>query len=318
MSRRLGSLASAAALAVAGVWFLAPQAGAEVSDGHCSTATGVTVVVDFQELGGGTVVRCVEDVEAGTTGLQVLRLAGLSPEGTIKEGPSFVCRIAGRPSATETLPVTGTDGYRESCVQAAPDTAFWSYWHADNGGSWAFSNYGASAREVIPGGYEGWSFSLNNTGSSNPAPGVTPAHDVAKPTPSAKPTTPPPPTAQPAPTAKPSTTKATPSPTRSSTAPTTLNPAASSTAAAPPSATPSAPPSASPSASAALGTSSATAAADTPTAEPDAVSPSAPPAAPPVAALPPSGVPTGTLMGAGAVVALGVGGGVVWWRRRGL
>lgn len=316
MSRRLGSLASAVALATAGLWFVAPQAGAEVSDGHCTTATGVTIVVDFQELGGGTVVRCVENVTEGTTGLQVLHLAGLSPEGTIKEGPSFVCRVAGRPSATETLPVTGTDGYRETCVQAAPDSAFWSYWHADNGGSWTFSNYGASAREVIIGGYEGWSFSLNNTGSSNPAPGVKPYHDVPKPSPSAKPTTPPPSTAQPAPTAKPSTTKAAPSPTRSSTAP-AVTPTGSPTPTPTARATPSLSPSTTPSASATPSTSSATASPEAASAEPGAVVSSATPA-PPVAALPPSGVPTGTLVGAGAVMALGVGGGVVWWRRRGL
>ncbi|NHB85806.1 hypothetical protein G7085_17905 [Tessaracoccus sp. HDW20] len=113
-------------------------------------------------------MRCVEDVDPGTSGLQILQAAGMNPEGTRKDGPSFVCRIDARPGVNETIALNDDPSYREKCVTTPPDTAFWSYWHADNGGKWTFSNKGATTHEAIIGGYEGWSFSLDRSNGSNP------------------------------------------------------------------------------------------------------------------------------------------------------
>ncbi|MBB1484318.1 hypothetical protein H5392_10660 [Tessaracoccus sp. MC1865] len=349
MNVRPAALLASLFLAVAGSWVASPSASAAVTDGHCTTDTGVTLVVDHQELGGGRIIKCVEDVPGGTSGLGLLKLAGLSAEGTLHDGPGFVCRINGRPSLNESIPVDGSPDYRERCVDTPPKTAFWSYWHAPNNGSWTFSQMGGGNREVIPGGYEGWSFSLNNTENSNPPPGVTPSHRVVKPQPAPTTKAPAPTTQAPAATttAPAATTAAatTPAPATTPAAPTTAAPARTTTqprtstkprvvstptepsrSASPeaPAITPSsaapenveATPSASASPTVASVVTETAAASASPTDEQVA----APEGAPPVAATvaDDGGVPTGTLVGAGAVAAIGLGGGVMWWRRRGL
>lgn len=313
------------------------EAATSVTTGHCTDDTSVTVVVDFQELGGSTVVKCVSGLPAGSTGYDALLGAGLNPTGTLHDGPGFVCRLAGRPSATEDIPVDGGT-YREDCVQTPPKSAFWSYWQAPNGGNWSFSNLGATGREVIPGGYEGWSFSLNNEATSNPAPRVQPSHTVVKeePTP-----TPAPPTKQPAPpsapapvTSSPATTKQ-PSSSAASTTPATRRPASATPSASPTpvptthSPTPEPTPSvASPTPSASARPSEAASesgpASDTVSVTPSERADSPEPEGDASAVAPPvtaevgsdSGVPAGTLAGVGAVGAAALAGAFVWWRRR--
>lgn len=333
--RGVAALLSALALASCGAWAATPfAAAATVTDGRCSTDTGVTLVVDHQELGGGVVVKCVEDVPVGTSGLGLLRLAGFTSEGTVHDGSSFVCRVGGRPGPNETIPLSSDPGYREQCINTPPDDAFWGYWHATNGGSWTFSSYGAGSREVVPGGYEGLSFSLNNSSRSNPPPGLTPSHTVVTPVPAPTPTPAPAPTiAKPVPAATP---KATPTvePLPQVEKPSLPRRTERPTRPAHPDPSPS--PTHSPEA-----TPTPTAALPSPTPEPGAVEPSASPsgsvtdlpsvdptppvASPPITAAPPveavvedNEPPVGTLIGAGAVAALALGGGVVWWRRRGL
>ncbi|HZK37239.1 MAG TPA: hypothetical protein VFC57_09880, partial [Aeromicrobium sp.] len=63
-----------AASVLAGV-MLAPQAPAQAASGACTSANGVTVVVSFGSLGGGTVVRCAN---TSGSGLDALRAAGFS------------------------------------------------------------------------------------------------------------------------------------------------------------------------------------------------------------------------------------------------
>lgn len=327
-------------LSALGTWLATPTAQGASHDGACKDASGVTVVVDHQDLGGGVVVRCAQDFPAsGGTGLLALQLAGFTPAGTVKDGAAFVCRINNRPAADEDLQVGG-QAYRESCIATPPDGAFWSYWHAPAGGSWTFSQLGA-ARSVKPGGYEGWSFSLGNDASSNPAPGVKPAArpdaapttttpvDPAPNTPARTTAAPPPASVTtPAPTgAKTSastgrTSATTPTRTESSNSqapkPTTQSPAVSSAPAT--TATPSASTSPEPTTSA---TASATATSDAPpvtTAESRAPSEpeheaasSAPPASEPSE----GGSATGTIVGVSAVAGIAVAaGGVLWWRRR--
>ncbi|MGY4719425.1 hypothetical protein [Naumannella huperziae] len=170
-------LAAAAVLALlitgAAAWLAPQRARAAGYAGYCKDAKGVTVVVDFQALGGQTIVRCAPNFGSGT-GLDALRRAGLDIEGVRRWGDQFICRIAGRPSATEQLAVTGNPGYRERCIDTPPAKAYWSYWHATNGGSWTYSQWGVKNRQAIVGGFEGWSFSLNATAETNPRPRVSP------------------------------------------------------------------------------------------------------------------------------------------------
>ncbi|MGY6651825.1 ABC transporter substrate-binding protein [Amycolatopsis sp. TRM77291] len=140
--------------------------------GFCKDDTGVTVVVDFQQLGGTAIVRCNPQTTRGT-GLDALKGAGFQIAGVQRWGESFVCRIENRPSAAENIPVSGRGEYREPCVDTPPAQAYWSYWHASNNCAWDYSQWGLKNRDFTPGGFEGWSFSLNATAKSNPVPRVS-------------------------------------------------------------------------------------------------------------------------------------------------
>jgi hypothetical protein len=180
--------------------------------GYCTSANGVTVVVDFTDLDQpgdgrpdyGIVVRCV--AKPVQNGVQALQLAGFSPEGTAQYGLAFVCRIGGRPAADEPLNRADDPGYTEQCQQTPPQSAYWEYWTAPNGGPWSFSASGAGSHHPIAGGFEGWSFSLN--GSHHP-PGVAPVRpgptappSSSSPSPTTAPTSTPPPSG-PKPSARP-------------------------------------------------------------------------------------------------------------------
>ncbi|MFI9449853.1 ABC transporter substrate-binding protein [Amycolatopsis sp. NPDC052450] len=139
--------------------------------GFCKDGTGVTVVVDFQQLGGTTIVRCNPQTTRGT-GLDALKGAGFQIAGVQRWGESFVCRIENRPSAAENVPIAGRDQYREPCVDTPPAQAYWSYWNASNNCAWDYSQWGVKNRDFIPGGFEGWSYSLNATTDDNPVPRI--------------------------------------------------------------------------------------------------------------------------------------------------
>ncbi|WP_018658061.1 hypothetical protein [Actinomadura flavalba] len=174
------------ALVAAALVVPAQTASAAPYDGICTGAdalTGVTVVIDFQELNGNagnpapTITRCSPNPSPGTqrTGIKALQDAGIAVTGVAQWGLGFVCRLQNRPAPGEPLPVSGNPGYTEACVVTPPGAAYWSYWHATGANNtWTYSSYGASNRNVTPGGFEGWSFSLNRGASTNPVPRVTP------------------------------------------------------------------------------------------------------------------------------------------------
>jgi hypothetical protein len=118
----------------------------------CSTAAGVTVVVDFASLGGGVVVTCYQgDPPSGLAALQ----SGFDVTPTVRWGFAFVCRINGKPAA-------------DPCFDTPPANASWSYWHAQPGGSWSFSSVGASSYNPAPGTVEGWAFGSGSQPSIAP------------------------------------------------------------------------------------------------------------------------------------------------------
>ncbi len=150
---RRALLALAVLAATLGAPITVADAGAW-TDGVCPDPSGVTVVIDFQELGGGVHVRCAP--QPVTSGFSALQQAGIDYTTTARF-PGFVCRIGGRP---ETDP----------CQTASPATAYWSYWLAARGGQWCYSNWGAGNRTPPPGSVEGWSFSLQRSASTAPPP----------------------------------------------------------------------------------------------------------------------------------------------------
>lgn len=179
MTAALITCGGVAAAVLTGTVATAPPALAATSwtAGVCKVAdtTKVTVVVDVQNLNNpltAPVVRCVSGLTATSTGLAAVQAAGVNPVGTAQYGLAFLCRLLNRPSATESLTVGGKP-YTESCGRTPPAAAYWGYWQATNGGAWAYSSYGASTAKVKLGGFEGWSFSLNKSASTNPAPRFT-------------------------------------------------------------------------------------------------------------------------------------------------
>ncbi len=139
--------------------FAAPSRAAESSSaGACTTTAGVSVVVDFRELGGGVGVRCGSGQPRD--GFDALRRASISYQTSVKF-PGFMCRIANKPAS-------------DPCQDASPSNAYWTYWIAEAGGRWCPSNNGAGARTPVPGTYEGWSFSRGKPFVTPPPPRYQP------------------------------------------------------------------------------------------------------------------------------------------------
>ncbi|MEU4565299.1 hypothetical protein [Micromonospora sp. NPDC023956] len=272
-------------MAVAAALVVPSPARAAGTAGPCPDASGVTVVVDFNELGGGTVVRCAPGAQA--TGLAALKNAGFSVTGTLRWGEGFVCRVEGKPSVAT-----------EKCVDTPPANAYWSYWHADNGGSWRYSDKGVLNRRPPAGSFEGWSFSRDRSPDDAPRPGVAPTRP-APPRPTTSPPVPPGGATPPVPPGpsqpgRPVPTGA-PGPSAATTAPATASAPATPTAPAP-TGLPAAPG----------------------TGEPAAAPPGGPADAPvttDVAARHDDGLPLGTVAGVLLLVAL-AGGGILAARRR--
>lgn len=194
-------------LALAAGAFAAPAASASagVVDGACPTSKGVTVVVNFGSLGGGTQVSCYTGATSSTTGLTALHEAGFNTNGTAHDGEGFVCRIDGKPGNPP-----------EACNLTPPASAYWSYWQATNGGSWVYSSQGAATKHVHVGGFEGWSFGNGSAKptSSNPSRPVQPTFRIG---PAASTTTHRSSSSSTSPTSKPTATKRSPTSTATST-----------------------------------------------------------------------------------------------------
>ncbi|GGZ29948.1 hypothetical protein GCM10010387_24250 [Streptomyces inusitatus] len=170
--------AASAGIGLTGEVALAPPAFAidqgKGTPGHCPDDKGVTVVIDFQRLGGTTVVRCAPGDQA--TGHAALKNAGIRIAGTNRWGEAFICRIEGRPGPAD-----------ESCVDTPPASAYWSYWHAPDRGKWSYSQWGVMNRKPPPGSFEGWSFSMNETETASTPPRLAPLRPTPSPAPKPKP-----------------------------------------------------------------------------------------------------------------------------------
>ena len=156
--RTIGTLVAAAALALGGLVVspsVAPAAAAA-----CSGTSGVTVVI-------GSSVRCA----SGDPASGLAALGAVASVTQVQRQPGFVCRIDGAPAS-------------DACVNTPPANAYWSYWHAQPGGSWQYSNVGAGSYNPVPGSVEGWAFGAGAPPSVAPPAGPAPAPSTTTTSPS--------------------------------------------------------------------------------------------------------------------------------------
>lgn len=113
-----------------------------VSGTACPDASGVTVVVDYQGLGGDVAVGCADGAQ--TNGFAALTGAGF----TFNEDPGApsgsLCQISRKPA--EGYPYCWYEGY-------------WSYWRSNGTAEWGFASTGpAGGGPLAAGTVEGWSW----------------------------------------------------------------------------------------------------------------------------------------------------------------
>jgi hypothetical protein len=133
----------------------------------CSSAHGVSVVVDFNQLGGGVQTRCDRD-GAGESAWTQLEHVGFSLT-PVQRQPAFVCRVNGLPGADS-----------DPCVNTPPSDAYWSLWWSDGkSGKWTYSSLSAASLKVPEGGYVGLSWQGQ---AAQAKPGAKPsAHSTSRP-----------------------------------------------------------------------------------------------------------------------------------------
>ncbi len=163
VSRNLTLLVAAAALAAATSTVATP---APASAATCSSTHGVSIVVDFHELGGGVRTACVAD-GGGRLASDLFPAAGFSLD-YVQRQPGFVCRVSGVPAS-------------DPCVNTPAADAYWGLWWSDGKtGSWSYASSGAASLRVPEGGYAAFSW---NGSSARSTPGASPApHPTATPT----------------------------------------------------------------------------------------------------------------------------------------
>lgn len=136
----------------------------------CSGTTGVTVVVDF---GSHTSVGCAPGDPAN--GYDALNAAGFSTVLAQGNGAGALCRIDGFPTGS-------------TCSSMPPANAYWAYFHAKRGGTWAYSDTGGGSYDPAPGSVEGWSFGSGKAPSTAPPAATRAIKPTPKSTPKPKPT----------------------------------------------------------------------------------------------------------------------------------
>jgi hypothetical protein len=94
----------------------------------CAGAHGVTVVVDFHQLGGGVQTACDLHGAGETADAQFTDVGHTLTDA--QRQPGFVCRVDGSPSS-------------DPCVNTSPADAYWSLWWSDGkSGHWSFASQG--------------------------------------------------------------------------------------------------------------------------------------------------------------------------------
>lgn len=169
VARVLGPVA-AGLLAATGLLLAPAPAAQSAASNACAGATGVTVVVDFNELPVGAEHQVGCDPDDSGRAIDHFRRAGFTlTEHATQQG--YTCQVNGQPADRDCL----------------ANDAFWSLWWSDGrSGKWVFSTSGVTSLRVPEGGYVAFAW---HEGAGNAAPpDVTPTPRVATSTPSPTPT----------------------------------------------------------------------------------------------------------------------------------
>ncbi|MGC4109203.1 MAG: hypothetical protein QM747_01980 [Nocardioides sp.] len=161
------------AVAAAGVVASGSPAGAAT----CGSTAGVSVVVDFHQLGSGAVQSACDSGGAGK--YASAQFADVGHTLTFVQSEPFVCQVDGLGSP--------------QCAHTPPANAYWSLWWSDGkSGTWTYASLGVASLKVPAGGYVALSW---QKGTTQVPPRVSPkAHTSATPTahPTSHPTSRPP------------------------------------------------------------------------------------------------------------------------------
>lgn len=168
VARILGPVA-AGLLAATGLLFTPADAvpARVAASNACAGASGVTVVVDFNELPAGAEHQVGCDPDASGRAVDHFQRAGFTlTEHATQQG--YTCQVNGQPSDRDCL----------------ANDAFWSLWWSDGkSGRWVFSTSGVTSLRVPEGGYVAFAW---HEGAGNAAPPdvrATPRVATASPTP---------------------------------------------------------------------------------------------------------------------------------------
>lgn len=127
---RLAAVAFLAA--VAGVVLPAPSATAAM----CGTSAGVSVVVDFSELGGSIATTCV----AGGGGDSAAASFEVDHDLTrVQQFPGAVCKVDDTPADAQ-------------CHSMPPTDAYWGLFWSNGSGGWVYSSEGVDSLDIPDGG----------------------------------------------------------------------------------------------------------------------------------------------------------------------
>src|SRR5690625_3732704 len=97
---------------LAALFSLFPAQHAQAASGACQDNTGLNLVVDYKDLGGGVQIYCLENWKGGSAWSAFSQVATL--EGTSQYPNSFVCRVNNKPGPSE-----------EPCTSTPSASAFW-------------------------------------------------------------------------------------------------------------------------------------------------------------------------------------------------
>nr|MDQ2709816.1 hypothetical protein [Actinomycetota bacterium] len=156
VTQALPRAVAALAIAAAGV-VGASGVPAAADPGACTPTSGVVVVVDFRPFGGGIERGCDP---TPTTGFEAMHTAGFPTVGTLHDGPAFICRIKGMPTASA-----------DPCIVTPPARRYWSYWHSDPGQSgWSYGTLGAASSRPQAGSVDAWVYGATDIGGNTGGP----------------------------------------------------------------------------------------------------------------------------------------------------
>ena len=145
-------------------------AAAAAGTGYCPDDNGVTVVVDFSELGGDIVVRCAPGRSAGLQ--RAGRLAGrrFQPERDAALGTGLRLPDRGPPARRRVAADRRQPRLSRALRRHATDVGVLGLLVRPQRRRVDLQHSGPKNRDAIKGGFEGWSFSLNHGAGSSPPP----------------------------------------------------------------------------------------------------------------------------------------------------